>query len=108
MPSHIPERQTQPCDDNAHASEADATASSPEEALGEAQAVQLAYGLPRLLLTVATNLLVLGEVFIAMYFAAKNPDEITPVFFKLFFSMLLPTLILAFILKRIITLKGKR
>lgn len=75
--------------------------------IGEAQAVQLAHGLPRMLLTIAVNLLVLAEVFIAMYFAAKTPDEITPIFFKTLFSMLLPTLVMAAIAKRIIARRGR-
>ena len=85
---------------------------SPENAaegpIGEAQSVQLAHGLPRMLLTIAVNVLVLAEVFIAMYFAAQNPDEITPIFFKTLFSMLVPTLVLAFVAKRIIARRGRR
>ena len=76
--------------------------------IGEAQSVQLAFGLPRLLLTAIVNVLVLVEVFIAMYFAAKNPDEITPVFFKILFSMLLPTLVLAYVVKRILARRGRQ
>ena len=79
-----------------------------EGPIGEAQSVQVAHGLPRMLLTVAVNVLVLAEVFIAMYFAAKNPDEITPIFFKTLFSMLLPTLVLAFIAKRVIARRGRQ
>ena len=85
---------------------------SPENAaegpIGEAQSVQLAHGLPRMLLTIAVNVLVLAEVFIAMYFAAQNPDEITPIFFKTLFSMLLPTLVLAFVAKRVIARRSRR
>ncbi len=92
---------------------AEAAADGPPERavegpIGEAQAVELAHGLPRMLLTIAVNLLVLVEVFIAMYFAAQNPDEITPIFFKTLFSMLLPTLVLAFVAKRVIARRGKR
>lgn len=76
-------------------------------AIGEAQAVRIASGLPRLLLTVTINALVLVEVFIAMYFAAKTPDEITPVFFKVLFSLLIPTLFLSFIAKRLISRREK-
>lgn len=87
-------------------------ATSPEHAaegpIGEAQSVQLAHGLPRMLLTITVNVLVLAEVFIAMYFAAQNPDEITPIFFKTLFSMLLPTLVLAFVAKRVIARRGRR
>ncbi len=81
----------------------------PEEgAIGEAQTVQVASGLPRMLLTITVNLLVLAEVFIAMYFAAKNPAEITPIFFKVLFSLLIPTLILSSVAKRLIARRGKR
>ena len=73
-----------------------------EGPIGEAQTVHVARGLPRLILTITVNLLVLAEVFIAMYFAAKDPDEITPIFFKTLFSMLVPTLVLAYVAKRLI------
>jgi hypothetical protein len=107
MLSHTIERNASKSDDGAAAGVSDSSsAPASESSFGEAQSVQLARGVPRLLLTVATNLLVLVEVFIAMYFAAKTPEEITPVFFKFFFSMLLPTLALAFILKRLIARKG--
>lgn len=86
----------------------DSSEYSPENPIGEAQAVQVAHGLPRLILTVTVNMLVLVEVFVAMYFAAQNPDEITPIFFKTLFSMLLPTLVLAFIAKRFIARRGSR
>ncbi len=79
-----------------------------EGPMGEAQTVHLASGLPRLVLTITVNLLVLAEVFIAMYFAAQNPDEITPIFFKVLFTLLLPTLVLAFVAKRILARRGKR
>ena len=79
-----------------------------EGPIGEAQSVQVAHGLPRMLLTIAVNVLVLAEVFIAMYFAAKNPDEITPIFFKTLFGMLLPTLVLAFVAKRVIARRGRQ
>ena len=101
--------QAQQSDSAAYSAEAVA---SPENAaegpIGEAQSVQLAHGLPRMLLTITVNVLVLAEVFIAMYFAAQNPDEITPIFFKTLFSMLLPTLVLAFVAKRVIARWGRR
>ncbi len=108
----------QPTPLSPHARQADGSAeyaeaeASPENAaegpIGEAQSVQLAHGLPRMLLTITVNVLVLAEVFIAMYFAAQNPDEITPIFFKTLFSMLLPTLVLAFVAKRVIARWGRR
>jgi membrane protein CcdC involved in cytochrome C biogenesis len=48
------------------------------------------------------NILILAELCISMYFGAKNPDNLTSVFFKLFFGMLIPTLIISrFIVKRL-------
>ena len=88
---------------------AGASPEHPSEApIGEAQTVPLAHGLPRMLLTVTVNLLVLAEVFIAMYFAARNPDELTPVFFTILFSLLLPTLVLAYAAKRILARRGRQ
>jgi hypothetical protein len=108
MPSSIPEQPQRPADARGPDLDAGFAVSSPDRPLGEAQSVPLASGLPRLMLTVAVNALVLAEVFVAMYFAAQTPDEITPIFFKLFFSMLLPTLLAAFILKRVIARRGRR
>jgi hypothetical protein len=61
---------------------------------------------PRLrLFALGINLLVLVELCVAMFFAAQEPDSLTPVFFKLFFGMLAPTIITAVIGRRLI---GKR
>lgn len=69
---------------------------SDERGIGEAQKVSLATS-PRLrLFAMFINFLVVSEVFIAMYFAAQTPDKLTPIFFKIFFSLLVPTLALAF------------
>jgi hypothetical protein len=35
------------------------------------------------------------ELCVSMYFANQNPDRFTPLFMKYFFSMLIPTLVLA-------------
>ena len=43
-----------------------------------------------------------------MYMAAQNPEEFTPVFFKVFFSLLVPTLILGIVSKRFIRPKEKQ
>lgn len=73
---------------------------SDERGMGEAQKVSLTTS-PRLrLLAMFINLLVVSEVFIAMYFAAQTPDKLTPVFFKMFFTMLVPTLVLAALARR--------
>ncbi len=53
-----------------------------------------------LILVIVLNLLVLAEVCIAMYMAAADPDNFTPVFMKAFFGMLIPTLFAGFYLKR--------
>jgi hypothetical protein len=41
------------------------------------------------------DMLVLVELCISMYAAARNPDMVTPVFVKSFFAMALPTLVMA-------------
>jgi hypothetical protein len=48
------------------------------------------------------NFFVLAELCVAMYMAAQEPDEFTPVFFKVFFSLLAPTLVLAAVGKRLL------
>lgn len=71
-----------------------------ERGLGEAQKVSLTTS-PRLrLFAMIINILVVGEVAVAMYFASQTPDRLTPVFFKIFFSLLVPTLVLAFLGRR--------
>lgn len=73
-----------------------------EKGMGEGQTVSLTTS-PRLrLFAMLINLLVVSEVFVAMYFAAQTPDRLTPVFFKIFFSLLVPTLMLAFFGRRYI------
>ena len=41
---------------------------------------------------VAMDVAMLAEVTLSVYLASKQPDEFTPVFMKVFFSMLIPTL----------------
>ncbi len=48
----------------------------------------------QLIAVILIDVLILTELFIAMYFAAQNPDELTPVFCKHFFSMFVPTLVI--------------
>ena len=82
---------------------------SPTEApLGAAQQVQTTISLPHFIRLVVINLLVLAELFVAMYMATQNPEEFTPVFFKVFFSLLVPTLILSAISKRFMRSKEKQ
>ena len=76
---------------------------TPEEnRLGAAQHVQTDLNLPRAVYVVAVNILVLAELCVAMYMATQDPDEFTPVFFKVFFSLLGPTLVLAAVGKRLL------
>lgn len=73
-----------------------------ERGMGEAQKVSLTSS-PRLkLFALFINILVISELFVAMYFANQTPARLTPVFFKIFFSLLLPTLLLAFAGRRLI------
>jgi len=76
---------------------------APEQTLPDAkQQAHAAITLPRILRAVLINLLVLAELCVAMYMATQNPNEFTPVFFKVFFALLAPTLVLAFISKRFV------
>ena len=80
---------------------------APQPAMGEAEGVEIASGLHRRILTVVVNLLVLTELFVAMYFAAKDMDTLTPVFFKVFFSLLVPTLVGAWVARRFLSRREK-
>jgi hypothetical protein len=46
---------------------------------------------------VVLDIAVLAELFVAMYFASRSGDSYTLIFFKYFFSMLIPTLLIAWI-----------
>jgi hypothetical protein len=46
------------------------------------------------------DILVLAELFVSIYVANRHPEEFTLVFFKYFFGMLIPTLLLARFLVR--------
>lgn len=73
-----------------------------EPALGQAQSVSLVSDLKTKLFAVVINILVLVEVFVAMYVAQQTPARLTPVFFKIFFTLLLPTLVLAYVGRRVL------
>jgi len=45
------------------------------------------------LAVILLDVAMLAEVTLSVYMASRNPDEFTPVFMKVFFSMLIPTLI---------------
>lgn len=73
-----------------------------EPAMGEAQKVSLTSS-PRLrLFALLINVLVIGELCVAIYFAQQTPDRLTPVFFKVFFCLLAPTLVAAVVGRRLI------
>jgi len=73
-----------------------------EAPLGAPQVVQTTLSLPHLIRVAVINLLVLAELFFAVYKASQNPDEFTPVFYKVFFALFVPTLILGIVSKRFI------
>ena len=82
------------------------TPAQAEAPMGAGQQVQTVLSLPNFIRLVVINMLVLVELCVAMYMAAQNPEEFTPVFFKVFFSLLVPTLILAAVSKRFIRPKA--
>lgn len=73
-----------------------------DNAMGAAQKVSLASSPKMKLFALFINVLVIGELFVSMYFANQTPERLTPVFFKIFFSLLLPTLVLAYLGRRIL------
>ena len=81
---------------------------APEEdaPMGAPQVVRTTISVPHLIRVTIINLLVLAELFFAVYKASQNPDEFTPVFFKVFFALFFPTLILGIVSKRFIRPKG--
>ncbi len=60
------------------------------------------------LLVIILDVLILVELTVAMYVAAASPDDFTPVFMKTFFGMLLPTLLLGFLVKRMVRTPPER
>jgi hypothetical protein len=78
-----------------------------EAPMGAAQYVHIEFSPAHLIRVVIVNILVLAELCAAMYMANQNPEEFTPTFFKVFFSLLAPTLILAAISKRFVRPKRK-
>jgi hypothetical protein len=73
-----------------------------EAPLGTAQQVQTTLSLPHIIRMGIINVLILTELCVAMYMASTNPEEFTSVFFKVLFSLLVPTLILGYYSKRFI------
>jgi hypothetical protein len=79
-----------------------------EAPIGAAQRVHTTLSLPHLIRLAIINILVLAELCAALYMANENPEEFTPVFFKVFFSLLVPTLILGILSKRFIRPKEQQ
>ena len=53
-------------------------------------------------------LLLLIELCVAMFFAAQDPENLTPVFFSVFLPLLIPTIIGTIIAKRLIIKHEKK
>lgn len=70
---------------------------------GGAQHVSVTTSFSLRLLAVAVNILVLAELCVAMYYGSQDMDNITPIFFKVFFSLLIPTIVGTIILRRILS-----
>ncbi len=54
------------------------------------------------LLVIVVDVLILVELAAAMYVASVHPDEFELMFMKSFFGMLIPTLVLSFLAKRML------
>jgi hypothetical protein len=52
------------------------------------------------ILVVVVDVLMIAELVLAMYLASLRPDDFELIFMKRFFSMLVPTLAIAFLGKR--------
>ena len=53
----------------------------------------------RVILLIVTDVLIIGELFIAMYFAHIHRERFNFVFLTVFFGSLIPTLIAYFLLR---------
>jgi|GEM_PF-4353614 len=76
--------------------------------MGEAQKVNLVTSPRMKLFALFINALVLAALTVAMYVAAQNPDQFTPMFFKVFVSLLVPTIIVAIVGRRLIARAERR
>jgi hypothetical protein len=54
------------------------------------------------LLVIVVDVLILVELAVAMYVASVHPDDFELMFMKSFFGMLVPTLMLSFLAKRML------
>ena len=69
-------------------------AAASEAPMGAAQQVQTTLSMPHLIRLVILNTLVLAELCLAVYMASQQPEEASAVFFKVFFALFVPTMIL--------------
>ncbi len=79
-----------------------------EAVYGGAQHVSVTSSFALRLLAVAVNILVLAELCVAMYFGSQDMDNITPIFFKVFFSLLIPTIVGTIIMRRILSARMRK
>lgn len=79
-----------------------------EAVYGGAQHVSVTSSFALRLLAVAVNVLVLAELCVAMYFGSQDMDNITPIFFKVFFSLLIPTIVGTIIMRRILSARMRK
>ena len=79
-----------------------------EAVYGGAQHVSVTSSFALRLLAVAVNILVLAELCVAMYFGSQDMDNITPIFFKVFFSLLIPTIVGIIIMRRILSARMRK
>ena len=79
-----------------------------EAVYGGAQHVSVTSSFALRLLAVAVNILVLAELCVAMYFGSQDMDNITPIFFKVFFSLLIPTIVGTIIMRRILSARIRK
>jgi|GEM_PF-3566274 len=91
------------CAANAGAAEEDESI-----AFGGADEVQLVSSPYQKMLAIAANLAILTELTIAMFFAAQAGDDFQPAFLKLFFTMLIPTLFIWIVAKKLLTRHERR
>jgi membrane protein CcdC involved in cytochrome C biogenesis len=54
------------------------------------------------LLVIVVDVLILVELAVAMYVASVHPDDFELMFMKSFFGMLVPTLVLSYLAKRML------
>jgi hypothetical protein len=59
------------------------------------------------LVVLAINLFMVVAVFIAMYRASLNPEDFNATFFKTIFSLLIPTLVVGLLGKRLLRSREK-